>query len=106
MRILLTVVGGVVLLVITVVLIGSLLPKRHVVSRSASYRATPEQLFPLIAGLQNWRSDVLHCEAVPDANGRELMRETTRDGNTVTYELLDRLADRSIKRRITTANLP
>jgi hypothetical protein len=106
MRILLIAIAGVVLLVIAVVAIGFLLPKRHVVARSASYRATPDQLFRLIAGPQNWRADVLHCEAVPDANGREFMRETTRDGNTVIYETLDRVPDRSIKRRIATPNLP
>jgi hypothetical protein len=106
MRILLSVVAVVVLLAIAVVVIGSLLPKRHVVSRSASYRAMPDQLFRLIAGPQNWRPDVLHCEAVPDTNSRELTRETTRDGNTVIYETLDRVPDRSMKRRIATPNLP
>lgn len=106
MRILLIVVGGAVLLILAVVVIGSLLPKQHVVSRSASYRATPEHLFSLIVGPQNWRPDVLRCEPVPDANGRELMRETTRDGETIIYELLDRITPRSIKRRIATENLP
>ena len=106
MKILLSVGAVVVLLVIAVILIGSLLPKRHVISRSASYRATPDQLFRLIAGRQNWRPDVLHCEAVPDTDGRELTRETTRDGNTITYEMLDRVPDRSMKRRIATPNLP
>jgi hypothetical protein len=86
--------------------IGSLLPKRHAVSRSASYQATPGQLFRLIAGPQNWRPDVLHCEAIPDTNGRELTRETTRDGSTIIYETLDRVPDRSMKRRIATPNLP
>jgi hypothetical protein len=105
-RILLVLVAGVVLLVISVIVIGSLLPKRHVVSRSASYRATPDHLFALIAGPQDWRSDVLRCEAVPSVDGRELMRETTRNGETITYELLDRMPPKSVKRRIATENLP
>lgn len=106
MRILLIVVAGIVLLVLAVVVIGSLLPKRHVVSRSASYLASPEHLFSLIAGPQNWRPDVLNYEAVPGIGGREFMRETTRDGETITYELLDRTPPRSLKRRIATENLP
>lgn len=106
MKILLSVGAGVVLLVIAVVVIGFLLPKRHVVTRSASYRATPDQLFRLIAGRQSWRPDVLRCEAVPDANGRDLTSETTRDGKSVIYETLDRVPDRSMKRRIATPNLP
>ena len=106
MRILLIVVAGVVLLVISVLVIGSLLPKRHVVSRSASYRATPEHLFSMIGGPQDWRPDVLRCETVPSVHGREFMRETTSNGETITYELLDRMPARSVKRRIATENLP
>jgi hypothetical protein len=106
MRILLMVVAGVVLLVISVVIIGSLLPKRHVVARSAAYRATPEHLFSLIAGPQDWRPDVVRCEALPSVDGREMMHETTRNGETITYELLERRPPRSVKRRIATENLP
>ena len=106
MRILLSSAAGVVLLILAVFVTGSLLPKRHTASRSASYRATPERLFSLIAGPQNWRPDVLHCEVVPEANGRELTRETTRGGETITYELSDRIPARSLKRRIATDNLP
>jgi len=106
MKILLSVFSAFVLSMVAVVAIGWLLPKRHVVSRSAAYRATPEQLFNLIAGSQTWRPDVLRCEAVSGTNGRELVRETTRDGKTVTYEILDRIPNTSIKRRIATENLP
>jgi Polyketide cyclase / dehydrase and lipid transport len=106
MRILLIASAGVVLLILAVVVTGLLLPKRHVASRSASYRATPEHLFALITGPQDWRPDVVRCEAVPDANGLELIRETTRDGETVTYEVLDRMPPKSVKRRIATQNLP
>jgi Polyketide cyclase / dehydrase and lipid transport len=93
-------------MVVAATVLGSLLPKRHLASRSATYRATPEQIYALIAGPQNWRPDLLRSEAVPDVNGRELVRETTRDGKTVTYEVLDRIPNRSIRRRIITPNLP
>ena len=106
MRILLIVIGGILVLVLAVVVIGALLPKRHVVSRAASFHATPEQLFTLIAGRQNWRLDVARFEAVPDAGGRELVRETTRNGETLTYEILNRKPPESIERRIATENLP
>jgi hypothetical protein len=106
MRIVLIAVAGIVLIAAGVVGIGALLPKRHVVSRSAAYRATPDKLFSLIAGPQNWRPDVLRWENVPDAGGRVLTRETTRDGGTITYELLERVPPTSVKRRIATENLP
>ena len=106
MRILLIGVAGVVLLAISVVVIGSLLPKQHVVSRRASYRVAPERLFSLIAGPQDWRPDILRCEVLPVVDGREWSRETTRNGETITYELLDRVSPKSVKRRIATGNLP
>jgi Polyketide cyclase / dehydrase and lipid transport len=107
MKILLLAAGCVlVLLILGLVVTGLLLPKGHIASRSATYRATPEHLFFLIAGPQNWRPEVLRYEAVPDADGRELVRETTHDGKTVTYEVLDRIPPTSIKRRIASKDLP
>jgi polyketide cyclase/dehydrase/lipid transport protein len=106
MKILLILAVAVVLFILAVVLTGSLLPKRHVVSRSASYRATPERLFSLIAGDQKWRPELLRSEPVADTGGSELIRETTRDGETITYETLERTPPLSLKRRIATKNLP
>jgi hypothetical protein len=106
MRILLVVAGVVVLLIVCVVVIGALLPKRHVVSRSALYRAQPEQLFLLVAGSQNWRPDVAHSEVAASTGGGELLRETGRDGKTITYEVFDSVPPKSITRRIATKNLP
>jgi len=106
MKILMFVIGGMILVVVCVIVVGLLLPKRHVVSRRASYRASAEQLFTLISGTQTWRPDVLRCEVVPDTGHRALMRETARNGETITYELLDRTPPTSMKRRIATENLP
>ena len=92
--------------VVCIVAIGSLLPQQHIASRSASFRASRERLFSLIAGAQSWRADVLHEEAVPDWEGREFRRETSRNGDTITYEILDRLPPKSLTRRIATKNLP
>ena len=106
MKIALIVICGLVLVAAAIVAIGALLPKAHVASRSASYRATPEQLFTLISGPQNWRPDVLRWELAPDSGGRNLTRETTRDGETITYEMLEASPPNSIQRRIATENLP
>jgi hypothetical protein len=99
-------VGAILLLVACVVAIGALLPKHHVVSRSATYRATAEKLYALIAGPQNWRPEVLREESVLDAGNRHLVRETTRNGKTVTYELLAASPPTSLQRRIASENLP
>jgi hypothetical protein len=106
MRIIVVVIGVIVLLVVCVVIIGALLPKRHVASRSASFRATPERIFSLIAGSQDWRPDVLRYEVVSRDGNREVVRETTRDEKTIAYEVFDSFPPKSIKRRIATDHLP
>ena len=106
MKVLLIVVGVLVVLILVVVVTGALLPKRHVVSRSAEYRVAPAQLFALIAGEQSWRPDVLRSETVPDAGGRELMRETSRGGESMLYEVTESVPPKTITRRIATQNLP
>lgn len=109
MKIVLLGVGSIVVIVIAAVGIvagvGALLPRRHVASRSATYRATPEQLFTLISGPQTWRADVLHSEAVAGPQGQLLLRETTRDG-TMTYEAFAVKPPTSIGRRVVGKNLP
>lgn len=51
-------------------------------------------------------ADCDRWEAVPSADGREFVRETTPSGETVTYELVDSVPPRLLKRRIATENLP
>jgi len=106
MKLLLLLLAAMAVLIVGVVLIGSLLPKQHTATRSASYRATPEELFSFISGSQTWRPGVQHCEVSSDSAGRELLRETTRGGETITYAVLDRVPPRSLKRQIVTPNLP
>jgi hypothetical protein len=106
MKIVLTIVAVLILLVLTVVGTGMLLPKRHVSTHSAQFHASSEQLFALIAGPQNWRPDVAKCEDIPGNNGRRLQRETSRRNEVMTYELLNVNPPHSIERRIATPNLP
>jgi hypothetical protein len=100
-------VGGFLVLVVAAVLvIGALLPARHVASRSASYRASAETLYGLIAGAQNWRPEVAQSETVKDSAGRELYRETSRRGETMLYEVTERVPPRLLKRKIANTGLP
>jgi hypothetical protein len=105
MKIALSVVGVVVLLVVTVVVIGALLPKRHVVTRTALFKASPEKLFALIAGNQDWRPDVKACELITDG-GKQFQRETSTHGEMILYELEGSRPPLAIQRRIATENLP
>jgi len=106
MKIALILLAAILLLIVGVVAIGALLPKHHVVSRSARYRATPEQLFNLIVGDQKWRPDVTSCETADDDRGWVIQRETTRNGETITYEIKNIRRPTSLTRRIATQGLP
>jgi Polyketide cyclase / dehydrase and lipid transport len=106
MKIVLIVIGVLVLLVLAIVVIGALLPRRHVSTRSAQFNASPDQLFALVAGPQNWRPDVATSEEVPDSSGRRLQSETSKRGETITYEFLDVNPPHSLVRKIATPNLP
>lgn len=106
MKIALIVVGVLVLLVVGVVVIGSMLPKRHVVTRSAGFKASPEKLFALITGSQDWRPDVKSCELITADDGRKFQREVSKQGHAILYELQGSQPPLAIQRRIATENLP
>jgi hypothetical protein len=106
MKIAAIVAGVLILLIAGVVVIGFLLPKRHVASRRASFHAAPDRLFALVAGSQEWRPDVKSCETIVEPDGRQFQRETSKQGETILYELEGIEAPRRISRRIATENLP
>jgi hypothetical protein len=106
MKMAIVVIGGLLLVALTVYVVGALLAQSHRVSRSALYRVPPERLFALIDGPQDWRPDITRSETVTDAAGRRLVRETSRDGNTIAYELQQSKPPVGLIRRITTENLP
>jgi hypothetical protein len=98
--------GALVVLTLLVVATGMLLPKDHTVSRRASFKSTPEQLFALIDGPQTWRSNVKKYEPIPVQDGRRQWRETDAYGQTITYEAVESDAPKMLKTRIATTNLP
>jgi len=106
MKIALIVIGALAMLVLCVVVTGALLPKRHVVSRSALFKTNPDRLFALVAGSQDWRPNVKSCELITEDGGRQFQRETSTHGETVLYELLGAQPPSAIQRRIATENLP
>ena len=106
MKFLLIATGTLVALILLVVVIGTLLPRTHVASRSAVFKATPEQLFALIDGPQTWRSNVKKYETVSIQDGRRQWRETDDHGQTITYEAVERHPPALLRTRIVTTNLP
>jgi hypothetical protein len=106
MKIVLILLGAVLLIILIVIATGYLLPKHHIATRAATYTATPDQLFPYIAGPQNWRPDVLDSQLDNGPNGHPILRESLRDGTHMTYEITASDFPKSLTRRILGKNLP
>jgi hypothetical protein len=95
--------GGLAIVIIPaiVVMIGAMLPKEHSASRTISLRATPGDVFSLIAGPSGWRG--LKYEALTQTPLK--WRETDSSG-TITYERLETVPPRRIVNRIADPTLP
>jgi hypothetical protein len=95
---------AVAVVIVAVMAIGTMLPKRHIVSRSAVFHAGAEKLFSLANGTQAWRPDVKTC-TITEHNGQRYQQETDRHGHAILYEVEAADSDR-IVRRIATHGLP
>jgi hypothetical protein len=106
MKILLASLCCIILALAAVVVTGYLLPKRHVVTRSALYQASPERVFGLISGPPTWRPEVAKFEILPDTGQGPTVRETTSNGETISYEVVRSQPPSLMVRRIADKNLP
>jgi uncharacterized protein YndB with AHSA1/START domain len=108
LRYVVMIVGLLVAVVALVLIIGSALPEKHTVTREATYRATPEQLFTLIRNASDypsWQKAVSKVELLPAIDGKPRMRETN-SGQAITYELSDIVPNQGMTSRIADAKLP
>jgi hypothetical protein len=99
---------GLVVVIATVLLVGSTLPVKHEVTREATYRATPVQLFALMRNVSDypsWQRSVSKVEMLPDIDGKQRMRETN-SGQAITYELSDIVPNQRMVSHIVDAKLP
>jgi Polyketide cyclase / dehydrase and lipid transport len=95
--------GGLAVVIVPaiVVMIGAMLPKEHVASRSILLHASPNEVFSLIAGPSDWRG--LKYEVLTQTPLK--WRETDSSG-TITYERVETIAPRRIVNRIADPKLP
>ena len=105
MKFLLIVVAILVISIIAVVAVGAMLPQRHTATRTAKLKATPEQVFALISGPQDWRTD-LKSYSFFEENGRRKVREIDKHGQTIHYEIVQLQPPTLLKRTIADKNLP
>jgi len=102
--------GGAVLgLIGLVALLGSLLPRVHVVARSVQLGQPPETVWQVVtdfATVPSWHPGVRRVERLPDRDGREVWRETYKGGPPLQLETVEAGPPYRLVRSIADANLP
>ena len=102
-----SVLGGLVLLVGIIALIGSQLPKNHVASRSILLRRSPQDVYAVIrdfASVPKWRADVKQVDVEGSPGGPVYFREVAKHG-TVNYELIEDVPGQRMATRIRDTDL-
>lgn len=109
MKWLFLILGLLVAAVAVVVIIGAMLPKNHVATRSARLRQPPEAVWAVITDFPaqpSWRTQLQAVERLPDSKGNAVWRETEKGGDALTLETVEWAPPRRIVRRIADAGLP
>lgn len=89
-------------------LVGSLLPRDHVASRSIRLKQPAVAVWQIITayGDASWRSGIKRAERLPDLEGREVWSEIDSHGQAMPLETLEQDPPRRLVRRIADASLP
>jgi len=86
-------------LIVIVIIIGALLPEKHVVARYISLHQKPEQVFALVSDVQigaSWRPEVQSVDILPSSDGHVHFRETMKHGSITMLVLETRPPERLI----------
>jgi uncharacterized protein YndB with AHSA1/START domain len=95
-------------LVVTVVIVGMLLPVKHRASREATYDRPAAEIFRTIntpADFPSWRTGVTKVEVLPAHDGKPTYREFGKDGK-ILYEVDRTITDSTLVTRIADPSLP
>lgn len=104
-----TIIAVLVALVLTPVLIGALLPKRHRVTRSLRLHRPREAVWARIVDIEGsaaWRTDLRAVEPARDEDGAPLWVEVERDGGSTTYRTIEECAPQRLVREIVPRGQP
>ncbi len=104
----LIILGTVVVLIAVVAIVGAMLPRGHVATRTARYKQKPEAIWLAITRVEelpSWRGDLTGVERLPDRNGMPMWREKGRNG-TMTFATEEFAPPRRLRTRIADEGLP
>jgi len=107
LRWILSIGGGVLLIVGVVALVGYLLPVGHVASVEARYERPPAEVFETIADVRRyaeWRADVARVELLSNTP-RTRWKESGGHGD-ITFELEESVPPKRLRARIADPSLP
>lgn len=108
MRVVAVLLAVVVGLGLLIVLVGYLLPAKHVASVSAHVPAAPERVWEALTDVSaypKWRGDVTSVEMLPADSGHVAWREQGKNG-AISYVVEQADAPRRLVTRITDKSLP
>jgi uncharacterized protein YndB with AHSA1/START domain len=103
----LVVVVGLVSIMGIMAAIGASMPKGHRAARTVVFRAAPAEVFAVItdfARTPEWRPDVTRVEILPDEGGKQMFRETGKQG-AILYRVEAREAPSRLVTRIADPSL-
>lgn len=107
MKILLFVLGALVALIALVLVIGALLPSKHVASREIVVRKAPSEVYSLIrhfASAPSWRTDLKGIEMLEPVDGCIRFRENSSNG-IINYEVVEEVPNEKLVTRIVDRDL-
>src|SRR4051812_8178208 len=107
MRVVLMIIATLAALVCGVLLIGVLLPRKHIASRAIVVRRTPREVYSVardFASASTWRPDLKQTEMLGEVEGRLRFREHSAHGQ-ITYELLQEVPNEKLVTRIVDRDL-
>ena len=101
------IVAGLVVIVGIMALVGSMLPKAHVTSRSILLHRSPQDVYATVRDFESapkWRTDVKRMEVEAPQGGPVYFREEGKHG-TVNYELVEDVPAQRMATRIRDTDL-
>ena len=90
-------------------LVGWMLPKGHMATRTVRLKQSPEAVWAAISDAQampSWRFNVVKVERLPDQNGHLVWRESYKNGDSLPLEIMESAPPTRLVGRIADPKLP
>jgi hypothetical protein len=94
---------------VAVPLVGLVLPRSHVVARTAMLHQAPAAIWQTITDFDrvpSWHPNVARIERLPDQQGFPIWREHDQNGDALTFATLESIAPVRLVREIVDLDLP